>query len=755
MRLSTPDLATILTEPPSAQETPLAHAAATQEEAPSLSLTFLSPPQEPDEIGRLGPYRVLRILGQGGMGIVFEAEDPALARRVALKVMRPEGDRALAARRFLREARLTASVRSENIVTIHQVGEINGMPFLAMELLPGESLASWLQRGQRPMAAQLFDLAVQTARGLDVAHRAGLVHRDIKPANIWLEPASGRVKILDFGLARPTRDPTNLTQAGMVLGTPAYMAPEQAEGKEVDARSDLFSLGCVLYEYATGIAPFAGSSPFAILKAMALHDPKTPSKINPAIPTALGALILRLMNKKPADRPESAAAVLKTLEEIGAPLGLRPDSGPPPAAPMPRRPISKRLIAGLAGLALCLLLAVFLVLRFGPRFSGGGAETASDKKTPTVQGVSDDEVLFGISAPFAGPASGLGRGMQAGIQTWFNSVNDEGGIEGRKLRLVALDDGYEPAQALANMKELFEERKVFAVIGNVGTPTAEKTLPYALDKKILFFGAFTGTHLLRKTPPDRYVFNYRASLEEETIAAVRYLIDTKRIRPEQIAVFDQRDSYGDSGFRGVVRALRKHGRTAEQILRVRYPRNTLQVDEAARTIIEHKEIKAVVMVPTAKSAARFIQKVKEARKDLLFTCTAFVNSVALGEEFRLLGATWGEGVIVTLVTPPFRSRASMVLKYRERLRRYFPNEHPGPVSMEGYIAAALLTEGLRRAGGDLNTETLIDALESIRDLDLGLGVPLRFGPSEHQASHKVWAVALDKDGQPQPLEDWD
>jgi hypothetical protein len=260
---------------------------------------------------------------------------------------------------------------------------------------------------------------------------------------------------------------------------------------------------------------------------------------------------------------------------------------------------------------------------------------------------------------------------------------------------------------------------------------------------------------LRRTPPDRYVFNYRASLEEETGAAVRYLIDVKGILPEQIAVFDQQDSYGDSGFRGVVKELRKRGRRAGQILRVRYVRNTLQVDEAAREVLKHPEIKAVVMVPTYKPAARFIQLVKAGRKDMLFTCTAFVNSVALGEELRQLGPTAAEGVLVTLVAPPFRSQSSLVLKYREHLRRYFPAQHPGPVSMEGYVVAALLTEGLRRAGRDLNTETLVDALESIRDLDLGLGAPLRFSPSAHQASHKVWAVRLDSDGKPWPVEDWD
>src|SRR5262249_6639862 len=148
-----------------------------------------------------------------------------------------------------------------------------------------------------------------------------------------------------------------------------------------------------------------------------------------------------------------------------------------------------------------------------------------------VQGVSDDEVLFGMSAPFSGPASQLGRDMQTGILTYFNSINDQGGVAGRRLRFVALDDRYEPELARANVKELVEQPKVFAFVGNVGTPTAEKVLPYVLEKKVIYFGAFSGSHLLRRMPPDRYVFNYQASLEEETGAAVRYLIDVKGILP--------------------------------------------------------------------------------------------------------------------------------------------------------------------------------------------------------------------------------
>src|SRR5262249_48852125 len=251
---------------------------------------FLDPPRQPGEIGWLGAYRVVKVLGQGGMGVVFQAEDTHLQRFVAVKVMSAEAARDPAPRkRFLREARLTARLHPDHVVTLHQVGELNDMPFLAMEMLQGETLAAWLRRGQRPTPAQVLDVGLQVARGLEAAHAVGLIHRDIKPSNLWLESPSGRVKLLDFGLARLSQDASPLTQVGTVVGTPAYMAPEQAEGGVLDGRSDLFSLGCVLYELATGEPPFTGATTFAIMAAMAVREPPSLRSVNPAVPAALSA----------------------------------------------------------------------------------------------------------------------------------------------------------------------------------------------------------------------------------------------------------------------------------------------------------------------------------------------------------------------------------------------------------------------------------------------------------------------------------
>ena len=202
----------------------------------------------------------------------------------------------------------------------------------------------------------------------------------------------------------------------------------------------------------------------------------------------------------------------------------------------------------------------------------------------TVQGVTDNEIRFGISAPFSGAAKELGQNMKLGIEAAFNAANASGGVHGRQLRLIAADDGYEPARTAVTMKQLYEKDQVFGFVGNVGTPTAVVALPYALERKMLFFGAFTGAGLLRNDPPDRYVFNYRASYAEETAATVQYLVKVRRLRPEQIAVFAQQDAYGDSGFAGVAKAIRSLGGNDSAILRLNYQRNTVDVDEAvART----------------------------------------------------------------------------------------------------------------------------------------------------------------------------
>lgn len=281
---------------------------------------FLTPAQSPDEIGRLGSYRILKVLGAGGMGIVFQAEDLRLQRHVALKMMRPEAARSQAAKdRFLREARSAAALEHEHIVTIFQVGEENGVPFLAMPCLKGMSLESRLRQAEhgRINIAEVVRFGRQVAEGLAAAHARGFIHRDVKPDNLWLEPTrGGQIKILDFGLARAISGEGHVTQDGAVLGTPSYMAPEQASGGTVDARCDLFSLGVVLYRACTGQLPFRGDSVMAILTALATLEPRPVAELNPAVPPALARLIKDLLRKDPARRPASAQDVTRRLAEL-------------------------------------------------------------------------------------------------------------------------------------------------------------------------------------------------------------------------------------------------------------------------------------------------------------------------------------------------------------------------------------------------------------------------------------------------------
>lgn len=388
-----------------------------------------------------------------------------------------------------------------------------------------------------------------------------------------------------------------------------------------------------------------------------------------------------------------------------------------------------------------------------PNASAPSSAAVASAANTAFRGVSDREIRFGIAAPFSGAARELGRQMKLGIDTAFNRANDAGGVDGRMLRLVAADDGYEPKRTAEAMKQLYEKDQVFGIIGNVGTPTAAVAVPYALERKLLFFGAFTGANILRQDPPDRYVFNYRASYAEETDAVVRYLVKLRKLQPRQIAVFAQQDSYGDSGFAGVAKAFRALGAGDTAILRLNYKRNTVDVDEALAQLKAHKTaIKAVVMVSTYRAAAKFIEKTRDLYPGMIYSNVSFVGSTALADELMLLGGRFANGVIVTQVVPAVSGYSSAVLEYKNALAKYFPGEAPDYVSLEGYISANLLIQALKRTGPQLDTEKLVDTLESIRNLDMGLGTPLSFGRAEHQASHKIWGTVLDENGRYQPLE---
>ncbi|MGE3821942.1 MAG: protein kinase, partial [Isosphaeraceae bacterium] len=286
-------------------------------------------PAKPDR--RIGPYQVLDRVGRGGMGEVFRAMDPALDRVVAVKVLTeslagsPE-----ARRRFLREARAAAAVCHEHVVTIHAVDDSGDQPYLVMQYVAGDSLQEKIDR-QGPLGLkEILRIGMQVASGLAAAHAQGLIHRDVKPANILLENGVERVKITDFGLARASSDP-NLTRSGTIVGTPNYMSPEQARGESVSPRSDLFSLGGVLYAMATGEPPFVADSAMAVLRKVCEDPPRPIHEVNPEAPEWLVTLVDRLMAKQREGRPSSAEEVAEVLRRHLAELQSVPKVEPEPS----------------------------------------------------------------------------------------------------------------------------------------------------------------------------------------------------------------------------------------------------------------------------------------------------------------------------------------------------------------------------------------------------------------------------------------
>lgn len=347
-------------------------------------------------------------------------------------------------------------------------------------------------------------------------------------------------------------------------------------------------------------------------------------------------------------------------------------------------------------------------------------------------------IKIGMSTALTGPAKGLGTSVKLGVETYFHKINKAGGIKGKKLELIVLDDGYEPKRAGPNMRKLIDEQKVVAVIGNVGTPTAVVTVPIANEKKTLLFGAVTGAGLLRKSPPDRYIINYRASYGEETAAMISGLMKIG-IKPTEIALFTQNDGYGDAGYKGAMVALKAQGFTdTGKIAHGRYKRNTVNVEEGLSTILDADvEPKAIIMVGAYKPCAAFIKMAKEDLPDAFFLNVSFVGSIPLLKE--LGGQT--DKVIVTQVVPHFENNSVGVKQFRADLVAYKSSEKPGFLSLEGYLAAKILVEGLQKTSA-VSRESVIDGLESLGSIDVGIGKMLSLSAKEHQANHNVWPTRI-------------
>ncbi|HSQ56688.1 MAG TPA: serine/threonine-protein kinase, partial [Gemmata sp.] len=401
-------------------------------------IEFLQPTDEPGRLGKLGQFGILRVVGRGGMGVVLHAYDPYLDRDVAVKVIDPQlAHNEVARQRFCREARAAAAVTHDNLVAVHQVDEDehSGLPYLVMQLVIGESLEQRLKRTGKLSPLEVARLGMQAAAGLAAAHAGGLIHRDIKTANILLETPADRVKLTDFGLAKAAED-VKLTRTGFVAGSPLYMAPEQARGDEIDHRADLFSLGSVLYEAATGKPPFEAKTPLAVLRRVADETPPLLHTVNPDAPPWLSDIIDKLLAKNPADRYQSAAEVAEdfaaelarahALSPLDVPAEVCPGASSRTVTTRARRKIcwkgvAFRTIPWVGG---AVLGALFLWLVWTPRTVEVPVPVApTHQVSNTDPGPTPKVVLQGESGTvwalaFVGPDK-IGTGMDDGqVKIW-------------------------------------------------------------------------------------------------------------------------------------------------------------------------------------------------------------------------------------------------------------------------------------------------------------------------------------------------
>jgi len=349
-----------------------------------------------------------------------------------------------------------------------------------------------------------------------------------------------------------------------------------------------------------------------------------------------------------------------------------------------------------------------------------------------AQGVTDNQVLLGQSVALTGPAEQLGKDMQLGASLYFNWVNSHGGVNGRRIVLKTLDDGYDPKRAAENTKALIAQDKVFALFGYVGTPTSQASMPIFTEARVPYVAPFTGAELLR-SPTNRYIFNVRASYFDETEAIVQHLT---AMSIDKIAVFYQNDAYGQAGLAGVERALKK--RKLDVSAKATFERNTVDVKAAVDTMAKN-DPQAIIMIGAYKACAAFIRDMKKAGKSPTFWNVSFVGSKALAKELD----REGRGVQISQVVPfPWDPSIPVVKEYKKLLDE--AKGEPGFGTLEGFIGAKVMVEGLRRAGKKLDRESFIRAMESMSDYDVG-GFKVSFSPGDHNGSKFVDLTIISRD----------
>jgi branched-chain amino acid transport system substrate-binding protein len=375
-------------------------------------------------------------------------------------------------------------------------------------------------------------------------------------------------------------------------------------------------------------------------------------------------------------------------------------------------------------------------------------DRAPEPVVKPVLGVTADEILIGSSLALEGHAGYLGTQTIRGALSYINFINEQGGVHGRKIKVIAYDDGYDPQRCVFNTQKLINEDKVFVLFNYVGTPTSVKILPIVEEAKIPLLGLFTGANVLRE-PFKRYIINVRASYYQETQAMVKHFVEDLEI--SKVAVFYQYDDYGFDGLRGTEIALDTYG--LAPVATGSYIRGTLDVEDGLDKIIA-SDAQAVIMIGTYDPCAKFINLAKSKGFNPIFHNVSFVGSDELAR--RLDEEV--EGVIVTQVVPPPEAPEVRTLlwgaeEYSNLLKKYYPEDEISIVGLEGYINARVLVEGLMRAGMELNREIFIDAIDSIQNYSLGIANTLTFTPDDHQGLERVYFTQI-KDGKFVLLVDW-
>ena len=389
-------------------------------------------------------------------------------------------------------------------------------------------------------------------------------------------------------------------------------------------------------------------------------------------------------------------------------------------------------------LCVCLLVPILAACDSTDNQAGTAVRTS---------GVSDTTIRLGSSLALTGHAGYLGTQTLRGAQAYLCHVNDSGGVHGRRIEVIALDDSYDPPQCLRNTQNLIIDNDVFALFCYVGTPTTVKVLPLVEEARIPLIGMFTGANRLRE-PFNRYVINIRASYYQETASAVRHIVEDLGLT--KIAVFYQYDAYGFDGLVGTELALKEFG--LELVARSSYIRGTQNVEEALQKI-RKSGAEAVIMVGTYGACARLINLALDEGYDPVFHNVSFVGAEELA---RRLGSRAPANVLMSQVVPPPTSSSEVsgaASEYVTLLKQYFPNDTPSFVGLEGFLNARILVEGLERAGPNLTREGLIRAIESIRDFEVGPGMVITYGPEDRQGLDAIYFTRL-QGGKFVPFDDW-